>query len=87
MGILCLSSFWYALLCVLSSFAIILKRNLVAMLLLSYGYLATVNVLLLFVTVPWVVLQCVMVVFSDHTHFCIYRITITLYTPFITKLL
>ena len=44
-GILCLSLFWYALYCVLSTFAIILKRNLVAMLLLSYGYLATVNVL------------------------------------------
>ena len=46
-GVLCLSLLCYALLCVLSSFAIILKRNreLVALLLLSYGCLVTVNVL------------------------------------------
>ena len=44
-GVRCLSLFWYALLCVLSSFAIILKgkRELVAMLSLSYGCLVTVN--------------------------------------------
>ena len=62
--------FWYALLCVLSSFAIILKRKteLVALLLLSNGWLVTVNVLWLFLTVPWVGLQCVIVVFPDHTH-------------------
>ena len=41
---LCLSLFCYALLCVLSSFAIILKRKreLVDLLLLSYGCLVTV---------------------------------------------
>ena len=68
--ILCLSLFWYALLCVFSSFAIILKRKreLVALLLLSYGCLPTVNVLWLFLTVLWVSLQCVIVVFLDHTH-------------------
>ena len=38
------------------------------MLLLSLGCLVTVNVLLLFVTVPWVGMQCVVVVFPDHTH-------------------
>ena len=45
-GVLCLSLFWYAFLCDLSSFAIILKRKseLVALLLLSYGCLVTVNV-------------------------------------------
>ena len=45
MGVLCLSMFCYALLCVHSSFAIILKRKreLVALLLLSYGCLVTVN--------------------------------------------
>ena len=45
MGVLCLSLFWYALLCVLSSFTIILKRKreLVALLILSYGCLVTVN--------------------------------------------
>ena len=40
-----------------------------ASLLLSYGCLVTVNVLWLFLTVPWVDLQCVIVIFSDHTHF------------------
>ena len=39
--------FYYALLCVLSSFAILLnrKRELIALLLLSNGCLVTVNVL------------------------------------------
>ena len=59
-----------ALLYVLSSFAIILtrKRELVVLLLLSFGCLITVNVLWLFLTVPWVGLQFVSVVFSDHYH-------------------
>ena len=45
-----LSLFWYALLCAPPSFAIILKRKreLVALLLLSYRYLVTVNVQWLF---------------------------------------
>ena len=30
---------------------------------------ATVSVVLLFLTVPWVGLQCVIVKFPDHTHF------------------
>ena len=70
-GVLCLSLFWYALLCVLSSFAIILKRKreLLALLLLTYGCLVTVYVLWLFLTVPWVGLQCVIVVFPDYIHF------------------
>ena len=61
----------YALLYVHSSFVIILKRKrkLVALLLLSYRCLVTVNVLWLFLTMPWVGLQCVIVVFPDHTHF------------------
>ena len=51
------------------SFAIILKRKrkLVALLLLSYRCIVTINVLCLFLTVPWVGLQCVIVVFPDHT--------------------
>ena len=50
MGVLCLSLFWDALLCVLSSFASILKRKreLAALFLLSYGYFVTVNVQWLF---------------------------------------
>ena len=70
MGILCLYLFSYALLCVHSSFAIILKRKrkLVALQLLSYRCIVTINVLWLFLTAQWVGLQCVIVVFSDHTH-------------------
>ena len=69
-GALCLSLFCYALLCVHSNFAIILKRKrkLVALLLLSYRYIVTLNVLWLLYTVPWVGLQCVFVVFPDYTH-------------------
>ena len=58
-GVLCLYLFCYALLCVHSSFAIILKRK---------RKLVTINVLWFFLTVPWVGLQCVIVVFPDHTH-------------------
>ena len=69
---LCLSLFWYALLCVHSSFVITFtrKRELVTLLLLSFGYLVTVNALWLFLTVPWVGLQCVIVVCPYYTHFC-----------------
>ena len=69
-GVLCLYLFCYALLCVHSSFAIILKkkRKLVALLLLSYRCIVTINVLGLFLTVSWVGLQYSIVVFPDHTH-------------------
>ena len=65
-----MSAFCYALLCVHSSFAISLKwkKKLVALLLLSYRCFVTLNVLWLFLTVPWVGLQYVIVVFPDHTH-------------------
>ena len=55
-----------ALICV----AIILKRKrkLIALLLLSYRCTVTINVMWLFLAVPWVGLQCVIVVFPDHTH-------------------
>ena len=70
MGVLCSSLFWYALLYVPSSFAIILTKNkeLAALLLLSFGCLVTINVLWLFLAVPWVGLQFMIVVFHDHTH-------------------
>ena len=70
MGALCLSLFCYALLCVHSSFAITLKRKrkLVALLLLVYKCIVTINILWFFPTVPWVGLQYVIMVFSDHTH-------------------
>ena len=62
--------FCYALLCVHSSFAIILKRKrkLVALLLLSNRCIVTINVLWVLFTVPWVGLYIVIVVFSDYTH-------------------
>ena len=64
----------YALLCVHSSFAIIMKRKrtLVALLLFSYICMVTVNIMWLFLMVPGIGLQCVIVVFPDHTHFSIY---------------
>ena len=60
----------YALLCVHSSFAIILKskRKLIALLVLSYRCIVTVNLLWLFLTVPWIGLKCVIEVFPYHTH-------------------
>ena len=61
--------FCNAFLCFYFSFAIILKRTrkLVALLLLSYGNVVTINVLWLFLTLPWVGLSYVIVVFPDHT--------------------
>ena len=69
-GVLRLSLFCYALLCVHSSFAIILKRRrkLVALLLLSYRCIVTINVLWFFLMMLWVGLQCVIVVFPDLTY-------------------
>ena len=74
-GVLCWSSFWYALLYVLSSFAMILtrKRELVALLLLYFRCLVTVNIPWLFLTEPWVGLQFVIVVFPDDRHFFLYQ--------------
>ena len=65
---LCFVMFCCTLLNVHSSFAIILigKRELVALLGLSSWCL--VIVVWLFLAVPWVCLQFVIVVFSDHTH-------------------
>ena len=53
-----------------SSFAIktMWKRELVDLLLLSYGCLVAVNGLWLLLTVPWFGLHCVIVVLPDHTH-------------------
>ena len=61
------SIFCFVFLCVHSSFAIILmrKRELVALLSLSSWYL--VIVVWLFIAVPWVCLQFVIVLFPDRT--------------------
>ena len=63
------SMFCSALLSILSSFAIIWigKRELVALLWLSFRCL--VIVVWLFLTIPRICLQFVIVVFSDHTHY------------------
>ena len=44
------------------------KRELVALLLLSFGCIVTVNVLWLFPMVQRLGLQCVIVAFPNHTH-------------------
>ena len=81
-GVLCLSSFCYTLLCVHFSFAIILKRKrkLVTMLLLSRRCFVTINVLWLFFMVLLVGLKHFIVVFPDHTHLLLkpvlFRLTI-----------
>ena len=41
---------------------------LIALLLFSYRCIVTINVLWLFLVVPWVGMQYVIVVFPDHTH-------------------
>ena len=66
MGVLCWSLVW----CVFFIFfAIILmrKRELGALMVLLC--LVTVGVLWLFLTVPWIGLQCVILVCPDDTHF------------------
>ena len=70
MGVLCLSLFCYAFLYVHSIFAIILKRKRKRVALLMYCYYKCS--VALFVKVPWVGLQCVIVVFPDHTQFLLY---------------
>ena len=75
MGVCYCSMFCYMFLYVHSSFAIILmgKREMVALLSLSSWCLDIV--VWLFLAVPWVCLQFVIVVFPDHTHLLLlYRI-------------
>ena len=64
---------FHVLLCsALSSFAHILmgkrERELVALLCLSSWGLVTIIFRMPFLTVPWADLQCVTVIFPDHTH-------------------
>ena len=70
-GILCWSLFGvhYILSLLVKSEAILTERvELVALLLLSFSCPVAVNVLWLFLEVPWVCLQCMIMVFPDHTH-------------------
>ena len=66
-----LTFFWFAGFCVVPSFAIIFrrKRELVALLLLSFICLVTLKVMWLFLMVSWVVLQHVNVIFHLLTYF------------------
>ena len=50
-----------------------MKIELVAMLLLFFWCIVTVNVLWFFLTVPCVGLQCVILVFPDHAHLCFHN--------------
>ena len=69
--------FVFVLLCItLCPFILKRKRKLVALLLLSYRCIVTVNVLWLFLMVPLVGLQCVMVVFPDHTHLLFFALKV-----------
>ena len=54
------------------------KRKLVTLLLLSFRCIITINVLWLFLTVPWVGLQCVSVVFPTVPCFSIKRLSANL---------
>ena len=77
MGFCSCSIFCYDLLYVHSSFAIILmgKRELVTLLSLSSWCL--VIVVWLFLAMPWVCLQFVIVVFSDQTHLLFFLVIFT----------
>ena len=65
-----MSLFCYALLCVQFSFAIILKRKKKAgcFAFIVLQCIVIINVMCRFLTVPWVGVQGVIVVFPDHTH-------------------
>ena len=67
MGLCVCSMFCCALLCVFSSFVVILmgKSELIALLCRSFWCIVVVIFPLLFLTVRWVRLQCVIVVFFD----------------------
>ena len=74
-GVLCLSLFCYALLCVHSSFA--MKRKVCALLLLSNRRIVTITIKWLFLTISRVGLHYVIVVFPDHTHLLLVHINLT----------
>ena len=71
MGFCVCSMYCYAMLCVLSKFVIFLVGNRELFALICLYSLCLLIVMRLFNTVPWVGLQCVIVivVFSDHIHF------------------
>ena len=49
------------------------KKEVVVFVLLYFGCIVIENVLQIFLVVPWVGLQCVIVVYPDHTHFGFYQ--------------
>ena len=62
------------------------KRQLIALLLLSFGCLVTINVLPLFLTVPCVGLHSVIVLFPDHTHLLCNENIISICVPYRHKM-
>ena len=66
MGVLCLVMHYFVSILVFHHLEE--KRKLVALLLLFFRCIVTINVMWLFLTVSWVGLQCVVVVFPDHTY-------------------
>ena len=70
MGFCVWTLFCYSVLCVLSSFAISLMGEESALIALIVFLVSCdcYSVAWLFLTVPWVGMQCVIVVFPDHTH-------------------
>ena len=72
-GVLCLYSFYFVSILVLQEE----ERKRVALLLLSYICHVTVNVLWLFLALPLDGLQCVIVVFPDHTYLLFSRFSET----------
>ena len=67
-GVCNCSMFWCTLLYVHSSFAIILMGNRELVALFSLSSWCIVIVMWLFLAVPWVCLQFVIVVFPDYAH-------------------
>ena len=63
-----------------------MKRELVALLLFSFLCLVSFNVLWHFLTLPLVGLQCVIVLFPDHTHLLFDLYLITCHDFFMKKL-
>ena len=77
MGFCKCSLFCYALLYVHSSFATILVRKRELVVLLSLSSWCLVIVVWLFLTVLWVCLQFVIVIFPGHTHLLFCRVGIS----------
>ena len=79
--------YYFSILCSSDNTIILIgNRELIVILLLSSLYLVTVTDLCLFLTMPWVGLQCIIVVFSDPPHlFCFHNLCSTTYFGYLSK--